>query len=140
MKDVKIKPISVKFQGKVLKIDIQKELSINENLMNSQLKDSPSSYYILCAIRDKYIKERDALAREKEDTYASQWVYFKDSNERWNNEYVTNKVLSSKKYNSVCERYLEAATKASEFISICQAYQNRENILRTLNANIRKQL
>ena len=140
MKDVKIKPIKVKFQGKVLKIDIQKELTINENLMNSQLKDSPSSYYILCAIRDKYIKERDALAREKEDTYATQWVYFKDSNERWNNDYVSNKVLSSKKYKSVCERYLESAAKASEFISICQAYQSRENILRTLNAKIRKQL
>ena len=140
MKDVKVKPIKVKFQGKVLKIDIQNELSINENLINSQLKDSPSSYYILCSIRDKYIKERDALAREKEDTYATQWVYFKDSNERWNNDYVSNKVLSSKKYRSVCDRYLEVAAKAAEFISICQAYSNREQILRTLNANIRKQL
>lgn len=140
MKDIKIKPIKVKFQGKVLKIDIQKELSINENLMTSQLKDSPSSYYILCSIRDKYIKERDSLAREKEDTYATQWVYFKDSNERWNNDYVSNKVLSSKKYRSVCDRYLEVAAKAAEFISICQAYSNREQILRTLNANIRKQL
>lgn len=140
MKNIKVKPIKVKFQGKVIKIDIQEELSINENLMNSQLKDSPSSYYILCSIRDKYIKERDALAREKEDTYATQWVYFKDSNERWNNDYVSNKVLSSKKYRSVCERYLEAAAKASEFISICSAYQSRENILRSLNANVRKQL
>ena len=140
MKDVSIKPIKVKFQGKVIKIDIQKELSINENLMNSQLRDSPSSYYVLCAIRDKYIKERDALAREKEDTYATQWVYFKDSNERWNNDYVSNKVLSSKKYRSVCERYLEAVSKAAEYISICNCYQSRENILRSLNANVRKQL
>ena len=140
MKDITVKPIKVKFQGKTINIDIQKELSINENLMNSQLKESPSSYYILCSIRDKYIKKRDALAREKEDTYATQWVYFKDSNERWNNDYVSNKVLSSKKYRSVCDRYLEAAAKAAEFISICQAYSNREQILRTLNANIRKQL
>ena len=140
MKGINIKPIKVKFQGNVIQVDIQKELSINENLMISQLKDSPSSYYILCSIRDKYIKERDSLAREKEDTYATQWVYFKDSNERWNNDYVSNKVLSSKKYKSVCERYLKAAAKAAEFISICQAYSNREQILRTLNANLRKQL
>lgn len=140
MKDVTIKPLKVKFQGKLIKIDIQKELSINENLMNSQLKDSPSSYYILCSIRDKYIKERDALAREKEDTYATQWVYFKDSNERWNNDYVSNKVLSSKKYRSVCDRYLEAAAKAAQLISICSCYLSRENILRSLNANVRKQL
>ncbi len=140
MKDVSIKKLKVKFQGKTIEINLQKELSINENLLNSQLRESPSSYYILCSIRDKYIKERDALAREKEDTYATQWVYFKDSNERWNNDYVSNKVLSSKKYRSVCDRYLKAASKAAEYTSLCNVYQNRENILRTLNANLRKQL
>jgi len=31
----------VVFEGRTLEIDIQKELSINENLLNSQLKDSP---------------------------------------------------------------------------------------------------
>lgn len=57
--------LKVKFEGKLIEIDIQKELSINENIINSQLRESPSSYYVLASLRDKYIKERDALAREK---------------------------------------------------------------------------
>ena len=60
-----LKKLKVKFEGKTIEIDIQKELSINENIINSQLRESPSSYYVLCSLRDKYIKERDALAREK---------------------------------------------------------------------------
>ena len=64
-----INKLKVVFEGRTLEIDIQKELSINENLLNSQLKDSPSSYYILASLRDKYIKQRDALAREKRQTF-----------------------------------------------------------------------
>lgn len=60
-----LKKLKVKFEGKLIEIDIQKELSINENIINSQLRESPSSYYVLASLRDKYIKERDALAREK---------------------------------------------------------------------------
>ena len=64
-----LKKLKVKFEGNIITIDIAKELSINENIINSQLRESPTSYYILCSLRDKYIKERDALAREKDEAY-----------------------------------------------------------------------
>lgn len=130
--------LRVKFEGKVLEIDIQKELSINENIINSQLRESPSSYYVLCSLRDKYIKERDLLAREKDEAYSNAWVYYKDANERWNNEYVSHKANLNKKYSSINERYLKAVEKANKFITICRCYESRENILRTINANLRK--
>ena len=133
-----INKLKVVFEGRTLEIDIQKELSINENLLNSQLKDSPSSYYILCSLRDKYIRERDLLAREKEEAYSQAWIYYKDANERWNNDYVSHKANLNKKYASICERHLKAVEKANKFISICRAYESRENILRTINANLRK--
>ena len=130
--------LKVKFQGKDLEIDLNKELKINEDIINSQLCDSPSSYYLLCSLRDKYIKERNALEREKDEAYSQLWVYYKDANERWNNDYVTNKVISSKKYSSIYERYLKAEARASQFISLCKAYESRTDILRTINANLRR--
>ena len=130
--------LKVKFQGKDLEIDFNKELKINEDIINSQLCDSPSSYYVLCSLRDKYIKERNALEREKDEAYSQLWVYYKDANERWNNDYVTNKVISSKKYSSIYERYLKAEARASQFISLCKAYESRTDILRTINANLRR--
>ena len=130
--------LKVKFQGKDLEIDLNKELKINEDIINSQLCDSPSSYYVLCSLRDKYIKERNALEREKDEAYSQLWVYYKDANERWNNDYVTNKVIISKKYSSIYERYLKAEARASQFISLCKAYESRTDILRTINANLRR--
>lgn len=136
---IELKKIKVKYQGKILLIDIGKELSINENLINSQLRESPSSYYIFCSLRDRYIKERDALAREKDEAYSAAWIFIKESNERFNNDYVAHKANISPKYKSVYQRYLKAVEKANKYISICRAYESRENILRTINANIRKQ-
>lgn len=133
-----LKKLRVKFEGNIITIDIAKELSINENIINSQLRESPTSYYILCSLRDKYIRERDLLAREKEEAYSQAWIYYKDANERWNNDYVSHKANLNKKYASICERYLKAVEKANKFISICRAYESRENILRTINANLRK--
>ena len=40
---INLKPITVKIDGETFTIDISKELAINENLINSQLKESPSS-------------------------------------------------------------------------------------------------
>lgn len=135
---ISLNKLKVKFQGKDLEIDLNKELSINEDIINSQLMDSPTSYYVLSSLKDKYIKERNSLAREKEVAYSELWIYFKDSNEKWNNDYVNNKVLSSKKYCSICERYMKAEAKANQFISLCKAYETRTDILRTINANLRR--
>ena len=40
---VDINKLKVKFQGKILEIDLNKELSINEDIINSQLMDSPTN-------------------------------------------------------------------------------------------------
>lgn len=135
-----LKPLKVKIDGQEIIIDISKELSIDENLINSQLRDSPSSYYLLCRVRDKYIKLRDSLEREKDIAYSKVWTYLKDSNERWNNEYVSHKANTNNKYVSLYDKYLKACDKANLYISICKAYEDRTNILRTLNANLRKSL
>ena len=135
-----LKPLKVKMDGQEILIDIQKELSIDENLINSQLRDSPSSYYLLCRVRDKYIKLRDSLEREKDIAYSKVWTYLKDSNDRWNNEYVSHKANTNNKYVSLYDKYLKACDKANLYISVCKAYEDRTNILRTLNANLRKSL
>lgn len=131
--------IKVKYRGQTLSIDLSKELSIDENLIDSQLKDSPSSYFIFTQLRDKYIRKRDDLAREKEEAYSKAWIFYKDSNDRLNNEYVSHKANTTAKYMSICKRYNKLVEKTNMFISVCKAYESRENILRTISANLRKQ-
>lgn len=137
--DIDIKPLKVKYQGKVITIDIQKELTIDRNKLESQLREVPSSYYILCSVRNTYIRRRDSLAREREEAYSKAWTYLKDANPTWNNDYVSNKANSNHKYVSLSNKYLKAAEKAAMLIDLCKAYESKEGILRTLSANQRRQ-
>ena len=137
--DIDIKPLKVKYQGKIITIDIQKELTIDRNKLESQLREGPSSYYILCSVRNTYIRRRDSLARERDEAYSKAWTYLKDANPTWNNDYVSNKANSNHKYVSLSNKYLKAAEKAAMLIDLCKAYESKEGILRTLSANQRRQ-
>lgn len=131
--------ISVKYKGKLVTINITKELSIDENIINSQLKNIPSSYAFLCLLRDNLIKKRDTLEREKNIAYSKAWLFYKESDNRLNNDTANHKAIVNPKYLSIEERYLKAVHKANKLISICRAYESRERIIQTLSANIRKQ-
>lgn len=131
--------ISVKYKGKIVTINITKELSIDENIINSQLKNIPSSYAFLCLLRDNLIKKRDTLEREKNIAYSKAWLFYKESDNRLNNDTANHKAVVNPKYLSIEERYLKAVHKANKLISICRAYESRERIIQTLSANIRKQ-
>lgn len=131
--------ISVKYKGKLVTINITKELSIDENIINSQLKNIPSSYAFLCLLRDNLIKKRDTLEREKNSAYSKAWLFYKESDNRLNNDTANHKAMVNPKYLSIEERYLKAVHKANKLISICRAYESRERIIQTLSANIRKQ-
>lgn len=131
--------ISVKYKGKIVTINIIKELSIDENIINSQLKNIPSSYAFLCLLRDNLIKKRDTLEREKNIAYSKAWLFYKESDNRLNNDTANHKAMVNPKYLSIERRYLKAVHKANKLISICRAYESRERIIQTLSANIRKQ-
>lgn len=131
--------ISVKYKGKLVTINITKELSIDENIINPQLKNIPSSYAFLCLLRDNLIKKRDTLEREKNIAYSKAWLFYKESDNRLNNDTANHKAMVNPKYLSIEERYLKAVHKANKLISICRAYESRERIIQTLSANIRKQ-
>ena len=131
--------ISVKYKGKLVTINITKELSIDENIINSQLKNIPSSYAFLCLLRDNLIKKRDTLEREKNIAYSKAWLFYKESDNRLNNDTANHKAMVNPKYLSIEERYLKAVHKANKLISICRAYESRERTIQTLSANIRKQ-
>ena len=139
IKNSKADILKVRYEGKVITINITKELSINENIINSQLKESPSSYAFLCMLRNKYIRERDSLERERDIAYSEAWLYYKQSDSNMNNDTAKHKANTNKKYLSISEKWGRANSKAENLISVCRAFENRENILRTLSANLRKE-
>ena len=90
-------------------------------------------------LKNKYIKERDKLDREKEIAYSEAWLYYKSSDSKMNNDTANHKANTNKKYISIYNKWQKISNIAENLISICRAYENRENILRTISANLRKE-
>lgn len=137
--EIKADVLEIKYQGKKVKIDLTKELSINESIINSQLKDFPSNYAFLCLLRDKAIKKRDNLEKEKDRKFSELWIFYKGSDSKMTNDTATHRAIGSKKYQDAENEFLKASYEASRLISICRAYESRERILQTLSANLRKE-
>lgn len=128
----------IRHNGKKYLIDLNEELRIDENVIDSSLRKSPSNYALLVMVRDKLLYERDTLSKEKDIAYSKAWLYYKESG-NMSNETASHKAELNKAYQGCLERYQKAEYKANKLISICRAYENRENILRTISANLRKQ-
>lgn len=128
----------IRHNNKKYKVDLNEELKIDENIIDSSLRKSPSNYALLVLVRDKLIYERDTLEKEKDQAYSKAWLYYKESG-NLSNEAASHKAEMNKAYQGCLERYQKAEYKANRLISICRAYENRENILRTISANLRKQ-
>lgn len=131
--------LTIRYMGKRYQVNLSKELAIEENTINTQLKHQPSNYAFLCLIRDSYIRDRDKLEKQKDAAYSSAWLFYKGSSNSINNDTAKHKAETNAKYLSITEKYLRAANKAAKLISICRAYEARERILQTLAANLRKQ-
>ena len=137
IQDIKDDIIRVRYKGQLVKINISKELAINENLLNTQLKQLPSNYAFLCLLRDKAIRDRDRLEKKKDAAYSRLWLFYRDTCS--NNDTAAKKAECSSKYIKIEREHLKAIDKANKLISVCRAYESRERILQTLSANIRKQ-
>lgn len=130
--------LKVMFKGKSYEIDIDRELVIDENLVNQSLRKSPSNYALLVMVRDRLIYKRDKLEKDKDKAYSKAWLYYKESG-NVNNEAASHKAESNPAYQGALKRYMRAEYNANKLISLCKAYESRENILRTISANLRKQ-
>jgi hypothetical protein len=139
LKDIKKSTLTVVFKGNTYEVDLDKELSIDPNLIDSSLSNSPSNYALLCMIRDRLVNKRDSLEKEKDLAYSKAWIYYKESNSRISNEMASHKAEVNPAYQGALKRYMKASMKASKMISLCRAYENRESILRTISANLRNQ-
>lgn len=138
--EVKKDKVTLIYKGKKVRINISEELRIDEQTLNSQIKELPSSYSFLLLLRTNAIKERNKLDRQKDIAYSEAYLYYKDSKAQgMTNEMANHKANTNAKYISIYEQWLTACNKASILDDICKSFESRERIIQTLSANLRRE-
>lgn len=127
--------LKFKYEGKRYKIDILKELQINPNTINSQIKDQPSNYYFLCLVRNKFSIELEKAEQAMNRAYARAYSKYKEMD--YNNDHASNKASINKEYIILQEKYLELKNLVEDIKSATRSFEQRANLIQTISNNLR---
>ena len=136
--------ITIKYGRERFSFNLNEELRINENIINSQIKDQPTSYAFLTMLQQKLIK----LAKDKE--FELQKIYARQLESlRGGKDPSTGRppskdsceviILASDEYQEKAKELVLIESNANTIRRAVEAFEQRKDILQTLSANLRKE-
>ena len=137
--DIKNDTLTITYQGEKVTLDITKELSINQSLIDTEAKEAPSNYGFLCLLRDNHQRKVTKLTSEKEKLYAKAWSFYRESGST-SNESAHQKAIQNDAYLEALEKLQKAEHILDKLNSIVKAYEAKLRLIQTIQANIRKQI
>ena len=135
--------IAISYGEELFTFNLNSEVLVDENRINKEIQEQPSAYAFLGMLHKKLIRKAQDKKREMEKAYANMFIKFKKEIDTTTgrptaNDLVKEKVISSKRYIDAEEEYYDALHE-SDIIEVCvRAFEQRQALIQTLSANIRK--
>lgn len=134
--------ILIKYQDEVLKFNLNEELIISEDKINSEIKDQPSVYGflgMLCIKLKRFLKDKEM---EMKKEYARLYVKFKteknDSTGRPpGDDMVESKIIVNLVYQNKVKEYNQAEEDFGTIEHCVKSFEERGKMIQSLSANIR---
>jgi hypothetical protein len=134
--------ISVTYGKEQFDFNLNGELVIDENKINTEAQEQPSAYAFLGMLHKKLVRASKVAEKKMEKKYAQLWLKFKTDKEDGKapaNDTVKAKIHRDEIYSNLWDEFIEAEHQAM-VIEVCvRAFEQRANMLQTLSANIRKE-
>ena len=135
--------VIVKYGDETISFNLFAETIIDENIINREIHEQPSVYGFLGMLHKKLIRVELDLKRQMEKIYASMYIRHKElidenTNRPTADQLAKEKATVSAKYQNAIKRYHNAKHE-SEIIEVCvRTFEQRQALIQTLSANIRK--
>lgn len=141
--------LKIRIEGELYVINLAKELKIDDDLINEDIKYQPKTYYLLGVIHSKLVKQVKSLEKQKDKEYGRLFVYFLTS--RTSKFYLKNKYFPAQKvaealvehnkdYLKVIDQLHQAIENRDTIQKCLESFEQRFSLLQTLSSNLRKQL
>lgn len=140
----KLMDISVKYGDEKFNFNLFEELVIDENKINNELKEQPSSYGFLLLLHKKLLRIKDDLEIQKDKTWASAYIKAKNQTDKKTGRPVANELAkematANKKFNLVALELNKAKEIAELVGSCCRSFEQRGHLVQSIAANLRKE-
>ena len=136
--------VQIRYGDEIFKFNLYQETRIEENSINKELQNQPSSYSFLIMLHKKLIGIKSIAEALKDRAYAKAFIGYKtkidDSTGRaTSKEVAKEKAQINKRYTEAEDEYLRANTNCNIIEACVRAFEQRKDILQTLSANQRKE-
>jgi len=135
--------IDIHYGSENFKFNLNEEIKVDENKINQEIKNQPSSYAFLSMLHVKLIRHAQDKKKEMEKMYAKLYVKYKNqidpkTNRPTNDSLAKEKVINSIRFYELVDEYNRIQFEAN-VIEVCvKSFEQRYSLIQTLSANIRK--
>jgi hypothetical protein len=136
--------VSIRYGEEKFKFNLFEELIINENKINTELKEQPSSYGFISMLQKKLIRRMKDKEREKDKTYGRLYLKYKGELAEETGRYTSDEVAKQKaivnpEYQKSLEDLFMAEEEVGIITSCVRAFEQRSDLIQTISANLRKE-
>lgn len=140
-RSLKVNNIKIIFDGQTIKFNLFKELAINEDRLDKEIKNQPSYYGFLLLIQKKLLTKFENLKQDRKRLYAKLYLQAKKktTNGRpYNDDMAKAYVEAHPQYVSITKNCIIAKDEADTIYSCIKAFEQRKDLIQTLSSNNRK--
>jgi len=136
--------VKIAYGGEKISFNLYSETVVDENKINSEIQEQPSVYGFLSMLHKRLIRQAQDMKREMEKTYSEVYIKYKEkiddnTGRPTANELAKEKATASTRYQKSIIAY-HAAQHEADIIEVCvRTFEQRQSLIQTLSANIRKE-
>ena len=136
--------ISIHFGDEKFRFNLFEELVVNENKINTELKEQPSAYGFISMLQKKLIRRMKDREREKDKIYGRLYLKYRgeiaEETQRYTSDDVAKqKVIISPEYQKALGELIEAEEEVGIITSCVRSFEQRSDLIQTIAANLRKE-
>lgn len=136
--------ISIGMSGEKFKFNLFEELKIDEKTINKEIMEQPTYYGFLALLLVRLQKKVIDLEKEVNKIYADLFVQYKEdidpnTHRPYNNEHVEAFINADNDYVKAVKKYDSAVHDKNIIEAATKAFEQRADLLKSLNANVRKE-
>lgn len=136
--------IQIFYGDERFKFNLYEEVVIDENKIESEIKDQPTSYSFLAMLRTKLKRALADAEFEQNKTYGRLFNQHKSKIDRNSgrvpgDDTVVARVYTEEDYEGVSEKVRDLQHKVNIIDTCVRSFEQRKDLIQTLSANLRKE-
>jgi len=142
IKNSSIMEVVIKYNGEVIEFDLAKELKINEDIIDDELKKQPSHFGFLLMLQAKLKKKFSEALGKKKRIQSDIWIDLKGTTNpvtgaKYQKEDIQAIVETDEDYCRAQKAVDKVASEVDIMEAAIRSFEQRSHLLQTLSANAR---